>query len=183
MSKTDSNIWERFLAGDNDAFTHIYDENIRHLFAYGSQFTRDRELIKDAIQDLFVKLYVNRKSINRTTNVKLYLFGSLKNTLYNLFRKDIDTYNIYDWEDRIKEPLTPLENLLDEEQKSQMQEDLNWIFDQLSLRQREVMFYRFIEEFSFEEIEALMGINYQSIQNLIQRSIKKIRDSKERNNK
>lgn len=177
MLTSDASIWDKFLKGDDAAFTYIYDNHIHSLFSYGLQFSSERELIKDAIQDLFVKLYLNKESLSSTTNIKFYLFRSLRNTLYNTFRQNINMGNIEDLEDKIIERDTPLHNLLQQEKESLTKDELNKIFNLLSTRQREVMFYRFIEEFSFEEIETLMGINYQSIQNLIQRSIKKVRDN------
>ncbi|MFR1274228.1 MAG: sigma factor-like helix-turn-helix DNA-binding protein [Parabacteroides merdae] len=43
----------------------------------------------------------------------------------------------------------------------------------LTPRQKEIIYYRFIQEMSMEDICILMDINYQSAQNLIQRSLKK----------
>ena len=51
------------------------------------------------------------------------------------------------------------------------------ILSLLTSRQKEIIYYRFIQEMSMEEICTLMDLNYQSAQNLIQRSLKKIRSS------
>lgn len=47
----------------------------------------------------------------------------------------------------------------------------------LTPRQKEIIYYRFIQEMSMEDICILMDINYQSAQNLIQRSLKKIKQN------
>lgn len=52
------------------------------------------------------------------------------------------------------------------------------LMNQLTDRQREVIYHRFIEELSMEEIGILMQMNTQSVQNLIQRSLKKMRESR-----
>ena len=44
-------------------------------------------------------------------------------------------------------------------------------------RQKEIMYYRFVQELPMEVICRLMDLNYQSAQNLIQRSLKKIRET------
>lgn len=46
---------------------------------------------------------------------------------------------------------------------------------QLPSRQKEVIYYRYIQELKLDEITGLMGMNYQSVQNLLQRSLKKFR--------
>ena len=47
----------------------------------------------------------------------------------------------------------------------------------LTSRQREIIYYRFTQGMSMEEICGLMDLNYQSAQNLIQRSLKKVRQN------
>lgn len=47
----------------------------------------------------------------------------------------------------------------------------------LTPRQKEIMYYRFVQELPMEDICRLMDLNYQSAQNLIQRSLKKIREA------
>ncbi len=44
-------------------------------------------------------------------------------------------------------------------------------------QKKEIIYYRFIQEMSMEDICILMDINYQSAQNLIQRSLKKIKQN------
>ena len=39
-------------------FGLLYDKNVDNLFAFGSRFTADRELIKDCIHDVFVKVFI-----------------------------------------------------------------------------------------------------------------------------
>lgn len=47
----------------------------------------------------------------------------------------------------------------------------------LTPRQREIIYYRFIEEMEYDEICQIMDINYQSAYNLLQRSLQKVRDT------
>ena len=86
---SDQIIWENFLCGDDEAYTYIYREYSQALYAYGMHFTSDKGLVEDCIQDVFVKIFQNRKHLQSTDNIKLYLFIALKNKLFNIFRKDI----------------------------------------------------------------------------------------------
>ena len=45
-------------------FTYLYDKHIDNLFAFGSRFSSDREMIKDCIQDVFVKLYTKKDNLD-----------------------------------------------------------------------------------------------------------------------
>ena len=157
MQEDESKIkWSQFLAGDNEAYCWIYKVYIQMLFRYGHSFTSDTELIKDCIQDVFTGLYKNRKQLITPKNIKVYLLVSLKNSLINA--------------------LTVEEQYVTDELYTNQQRKIQEILNVLTPRQKEIIYYRYIQELSFDEICIMMDMNYQSAQNLIQRSLKKIRD-------
>ena len=59
-------VWSRFRSGDQDAFSEIYQKFIDALFAYGCKMTRDRELVKDCIQDIFIDLHLLNPNLHHT---------------------------------------------------------------------------------------------------------------------
>ena len=80
---SDSLLWKRFLEGDSSAYSQIYNQTVQELFRYGLLYTSDRELVKDCIHDVFVKIYTNRAKLTPTDNIIAYLMVALKNTLFN----------------------------------------------------------------------------------------------------
>ena len=142
------------------------------MFRYGIQFTTDEDLVQDAIHDVFVKLHNDRKLLKAEVNIKFYLFTCLKNRLYNLLRREL-FFDKVDLEDN--EYLDPgaedqVTNALNQ---SEQQKTVRMILGLLTDRQREIIYYRYMEELSIEEIAVLTDMNYQSVQNSIQRSLKK----------
>jgi len=171
----DLQIWDKFLAGDDESYTFFYKKYVTALFAYGLHFTPDRELVKDCIQDVFVKIYCNRSKLSKTDNVKLYLFIALKNTLFNIFQKDRLHYHIDTMEPVFSVEFSIEDRLIDEEFEEEQRNKINQMLDSLTPRQKEVIYYRYMEELGIDDICKLMNMNYQSVQNLIQRSFKKMR--------
>ncbi len=172
-------LWNSFLTGNDEAYSRIYEQYVRHLFTQGLQFTSDRELIKDCIHDVFVKLYQNRDNLSATNNVKLYLFIALKNTIINALKKRKVYFDPLDENmdnEYISDNNTGEYELINKESETLIQKQIKHILNILTVRQREVVHYRFVEEMSFDEISMLMDMNYQSVQNLLQRSIKKIKE-------
>ncbi|MBC8601754.1 sigma-70 family RNA polymerase sigma factor [Parabacteroides acidifaciens] len=168
--------WDQFLAGDNNAYSWIYKAHIQMLFRYGRRFTSDTELIKDCIQDVFTGLYKNRKQLITPRNIKVYLLISIKNSLVNALYRE-DRYTPYDSEAvPFALGLSVEEQYLDNEQYANQQKKIQEILNILTPRQKEIIYYRYIQELSFDEICTMMDMNYQSAQNLIQRSLKKIRE-------
>lgn len=177
VSINDPLLWERFLSGNDKAYVCIYKKYVQELFAYGMRFTADKEIVKDCIQDVFVKIYTNRHNLGHTDNVKLYLYMALKNTLFNIFRKDQVSYHIDTVEPVFCPEYTIEERLIIEELEQERNEKIKQILESLTPRQKEAIYYRYVEGMKMEEIGKLMNMNYQSVQNLIQRSIKKIRNT------
>lgn len=83
----------------------------------------------------------------------------------------LDDYETYDVLDAASERETT-QNI----EKKEEEENLLRLLAVLTERQREAIYYRYIEELNIDEIGVLMDMNYQSVQNLIQRSLKKMRD-------
>ena len=69
-------------------FTELYDKQVDSLFAFGTKFTSDRELIKDCIQDVFVKLYTKKEELDSIGNIESYLYVSLRNRINGEFRRN-----------------------------------------------------------------------------------------------
>ena len=76
--QSNQELWQAFLSSDKEAFACLFEEYADAMYAYGCKMTSDAELVKDAIQDVFVKLYKNRLSLRENVMIKGYLFVTLK---------------------------------------------------------------------------------------------------------
>lgn len=179
MSDIQKIKWQQFLTGNHEAYSWLYKTYIQTLYSYGTRFTPDNELIKDSIQEVFTTLWKSRSKLPLPDNVKVYLMISLKNCLIRHLYKS-ERFRNYDSDEiitfSILEP-TVEEEYIDNEEAYYLQQKVKEILSILTPRQQEIIYYRYIQELNFEEICTLMDLNYQSAQNLIQRSLKKIRDA------
>ena len=173
----ENTLWNNFLSGDDKAYASIYKEYVSLMFSYGMYFTSDRELVKDCIQDIFVKLYTNRSRLSQIENIKLYLYIALKNTLFNVFQKDKQLYQNDTVEPVFSVEYTIEDRIIEDEEQAEKKETMMHLLELLTERQREVIHYRYVEELNITEISEIMKMNYQSVQNLLQRSIKKIQQT------
>lgn len=173
---SESEIWKAFLSGDEKAFSTLYYMYADVLFSYGRKIVNDREMIKDTIQELFIKLYHNRKNLNETEHVKFYLFKALRNrlisklTLRTNLSLDADKELLFQIEITLQEEEEP-DEMFSENQK----EELSRAMKTLTSRQREAVYLRYIQEIPLEDIAQMLDMNYQSARNLIHRSIIKLR--------
>ncbi len=173
--KDNLSLWNSFLSGDDAAYASIYKQHVQSLFLYGLVFTIDEDLVKDCIQDVFIRLYKNRSRLGKTDNIKLYLLTALKNELFNTFKKQNNYHRIIHSIELEETADTADENLLIREDEAQLQKQVASLKSLLTTRQQEVIHYRFVEDLSIEEIAGLLQLNYQSVANIIQRALKKMR--------
>jgi len=87
-------LLSNFIEGDVSAFSKLYDMYVNLLYNYGYRLTTDIELLKDCIQDVFIKIYNKRTELNTVINFKSYLLISLKNKLCDESRKRVNLSDI-----------------------------------------------------------------------------------------
>lgn len=170
-------LWRRFVTGDSQAFTMLYREEVQLLFSYGMQFTQDGELVKDCIHDVFVKLYKNRYRLGEVTNVRVYFYIVFKNVILDELRKRDRMFYVEDVSEDMDDTKVSSveEHFVDEEKEIMDNKRINDLLNSLSPRQREVVYLRFIENMDIKDIADVMKMKYQSVENLLQRSILKAR--------
>ena len=164
-------IWSSFRDGSDDAYILIYRKYIRDLYFQGLQFTRNKEIIKDCIQDVFTKL-------GDTDNIQYYLLAAMRNQLLTAMSKEkiyvnTDSGNINP--EILNDERDVEEVLIEREENITLEEKVNLVMSLLTDRQKEAIRYRYIECLRMEEICALMDMNYQSLQNILSRAMKKMR--------
>jgi RNA polymerase sigma factor (sigma-70 family) len=169
--------WSRFVAGDNEAYGWLYTKYVQRLYRYGLHFTSDGEDVKDCIHDVFTGLYRNRYHLVMPDNVKVYLFVALKNRLLRHLQNN-NKYSYNEEQENVPFLLEPTveEEYIDLEQSERQKKMIKKFLSVLSPRQKEIIYYRFIQEMQWDEICSLMTLNYQSAQNLLQRALQKIRE-------
>ncbi len=170
---SEKKIWADFRKGENYALSHIYHQHVQLLFRYGKKFSKDDELIKDTIQDLFFDLLRTRKNLGDTDNIKFYLIVSFRRKLLQNLKKqplyvDSEVENISGTESVgfSEQELNGKEELTSREKMVQRG------IRKLSQKQREILFYRFTCDFSYEQICEIMSLKYDSARKLNFRALK-----------
>ena len=126
-----------FQAGNMAAFSQLYDLHINILFNYGLKLTIDKELLKDCIHDIFVKLYTKKEELGTIDNLKSYLFISLKNKLCDELRKRMYMSDTAIEDVNAVAPTDVEDDYMEEEQRKNEFSLVKRLLDQLSPRQRE----------------------------------------------
>ena len=157
-------------------FTYLYDKNIDNLFAFGSRFTSDRELVKDCIHDVFVKFFTKKEVLKDVGNIESYLYISLRNRISDEYRRNMRLCD-NEINDSSMHHLAENEAYNAElmEQRNAMHASIEKHFNKLSPRQQQIINLYYMEQRKYDDICQIMGINYQSVRNLMHRTISRLR--------
>lgn len=172
-----SALFKKILAGDKVAFSELYDELFDELFGYALRLGYEREKCKDAIHDVFCKIYSERENLGHIENIRYYLFVSVRNRLSNIYRKQSKREAPLDdkREPDVESP-SALNELIDREVERQVNERLRLVLRSLSERQRRVIHYRFVLNMSFREIGQLLDIKPDSAKKFLYRTLNQVRE-------
>ena len=178
QQKSELEIWKEFKSGSEIALIAIYKHYYKSLYNYTSQFTTDRDLIKDAIHDLFIELIQKRTKLSDTTSIKYYLFKSIKTNIIgklkkkNLINLKANLLNGYDFELCFSAEQLMINNQLNTDNKIKISESLKL----LTKKQKEIIYYYYFEGLNLNEISGLMDFtNPKSAQNLLYKSVKALK--------
>ncbi len=176
-SADDKYIWNKFREGSANAFEIIYERHIKILANYGLRIHKDDELVKDAIQDMFIDIWRNRTNLGSTDSIKFYLLKAFRRNLIRKidakkrFVSDDVVHNVFDGFFEISHELAIIKTEIEKETLDQ----LNQIINTLPARQKEALFLRFYAGLNFKEISETMGINQQSAHNMVFKALSTLR--------
>lgn len=178
--KTDETLlWQQFREGQQAAFQNLVQHFYRDLHFYGGRFTRDPDLLKDCLQDLFLDLWTYRHKIVQMPYIRPYLYKSLRRKIHREVLRHsamVREENI-SFDDLNSEEFTAEQAIIRTELSEYQTARLNALLAQLSDRQREAIHLKFYAELSNDEIADVLAVNKQSVANLLHRGLSRLRES------
>jgi RNA polymerase sigma factor (sigma-70 family) len=155
--------WKNFLEkGDEFSFSIIYNKYVEELYAYGISLGFQKENCKDAIQDVFIKIFLDRNNISKIENKSGYIFRSYKNRLIDLEKKNNNKDNIDSVEDKFTIEVTILDNLIETEIANIVKEKIKKLLESITPNQREVVYLKYVVGLQHSEIAEILGIHEES---------------------
>jgi len=81
-------LLEKIKAGDEQSFRLIYEKYHEQLYRVALKYLRSKELAEDAVHDVFIKLWNNRKKLEKSGSLKGFLFTTAKNHVLNMLSRN-----------------------------------------------------------------------------------------------
>jgi RNA polymerase sigma-70 factor (ECF subfamily) len=175
FSIDEKNIFLKIRDDDKGAFKNLFDTYYASLCHYASHFLNDDALSEEVVQELFVRLWEKRRSLDVETSVRQYLFRAVRNGCLNQIQHD-KVRRLHG--NRLKEALTsenPAEDfLITPEMILQLEEGIESLPEKrreiFRLSREEGLKYREIAEklkISVKTVEAQMGLALKMLRSKI----------------
>jgi RNA polymerase sigma-70 factor (ECF subfamily) len=175
MPLQDEDLARRAAAGDQAAFAELYDRYERSAYNLCYRITGSPDDAADATQETFLKVLERLPSLrDRRLNFAAYVMTAARNASYDAIER--------------RKRATPTSELpevasADDHEAPERaalreahQEQIRVANESLPARQREVLALRELEDLSYGEVARIMGMNQNSVAQLISRARINLRD-------
>ena len=175
-------VWNQLKTGDEKALSELFIFFYSDLYHYGIKIFNHPDLVKDSIQDVFSRIWEKRLTLGDAGNPKAYLIASLRRKLFqnNELQHARFTDELLSDDEKLNFSFELSDFMEREEGSRQLQQSLYQSIQALSARQRELIFLRFYHRLKYFEIAQVMSVNEQTVRNLMQRALAKLRDKIDR---
>lgn len=169
------NCWTGLQNGDPEALGHLYDQYADKLFEAASWITDNRELAKDALQEMFIDLWNYRNSLGKVIHTQSYLIKVLHNILFKKLKAQLPVTASLEIADRFADQQNAEEKWISDDTERENLLKLSRACQQLTARQQTIIKMRFYEGLSYKQIATRLSMNYQSVSNLVFRALINLR--------
>lgn len=147
-----------------------YYARLYHIACY---LLKNEQDAKDVVQDTYMKLWNKRNELNNITCMEAYCVTLLKNMCIDHMRNEQRHMPETRGNNIPDENSYSIEKELEEHDEA---EQLMTLINTLPETQQKIMILRDVNDFSYEEIEQLTGINEANVRVTLSRARKKIKE-------
>lgn len=172
----ESFLLEELKRGNEDALEFLFKAYYPRLHGYAFRFITDKELVKDIIQECFIKLWEKHNSI-QILSVQSLLFAMVRNSCLNYLKHEsiVNQYQIeYLANIQGQEKLYHADFLCDADSPllyEELQKEINYVIDQLPERQKEVFLMSRFEGLKNREIAEKLQISTTAVEKHISKAL------------
>jgi RNA polymerase sigma-70 factor (ECF subfamily) len=171
--KPDTVLVKAAIKGDADSFTELCRRYYPAMVAIAHSILGDRHLAEDAAQQAFAKAALKLPQLKKESRFAGWLAVICRNIAKDMARNVGAGLRVC--------PTDDLSTIAAESRDDDTAETVREAISKLSASAREVIFLRYYDGMSYEQISAVLGISEQAINGRLRRAKKKMADYLRRN--
>lgn len=159
--------------GDEAAFARLFDAWRDKLFFFTLRITQSHQQAEDLVQDVFLKLWLNRSSLGGIENFRAWLYRVIQNqAISGLRRMALETSVLAKLKKENIGSGEPADEIL---LQKQLQQKLHEAINQLPPRQKEIYTLTRIDGLKQEEVASRLNISISTVQNHMTEALRRLR--------
>lgn len=164
---TDEEIIEKVRKSEPDYYAIIIERYQKKLLRYTYNLIRNEEKSKDAVQETFIKTYINLNTFNTSKKFSNWIYQIAHNQAINIARKNQKEFSLT--EDFDIESPENIEENFDQEKNI---EKINHCLKNIPIKYKEPLSLYYIEEKNYQEISDILRIPMGTVATRINRAKK-----------
>jgi len=166
-------LFAKASQGDQQAFTAIFDHYMPRIYAYILKYTKSEAVAEDITQDVFAKLWTNRKDLAGIHSQASYIFTTAFRFSINHFRKTTNEAKLIK---TFQNGTTEESNVTEETiQFNESNHLVQLAIDQLPPQQKLIYKLNKLEGLSYEEIAEQLQISKNTVRNALTTASQSVR--------
>lgn len=160
--------------GSRQAFESIYQIYSKRLYAYSLQLTKSSEEAEEIVQEVFIKLWMNRVHIRQEETLRSLLFIMSKHHFINAYRAKIN-HPVYEEYVDYKDTLIT-ENVHQQLEYEEFLKIFQRMMDELPATQKKVIRLSRMEQLTNKEIADKLALSEQTVKNQLSLGLKSLKE-------
>ena len=164
-SYSDEQLVESIKNSDVDAFKSLYYRYYKNLYHFLCMRTNSLESAKDLVQEIFARLWQNRRNLSKKKSIKAYLFRIANNLVIDSYRKKSSQQKVMSESKK---------NITDNSLESITA--IKLAIDKLPEKLRNVFILSRYHGFKYSEIAQICKISVKTVESRISQAFKILRE-------
>lgn len=166
-------LLQQLKDGDLIAYRSVFNEYYPLLLNFAHKLTRDEALAKDAVQNIFTKMFASRESIVVKQDIRSYLLGAVRNECLNIIKKESRAHEHYqelasNTDDRF---------ISDAIEQAESENRIYRAIRELPPQCQKIFTMSRLDEKKNQEIASELGISIRTVETQISNALKALRKS------
>jgi len=185
MKTYDKSFLQRLQQRDDAAFTTLYNETVDTFFRYlKTTYFLQREEIDDIISSFYVKLWENLKRLDVKASLSGWMWTIFRNLVKDYFKahSSLNFSQLSSWRwneewETFEDTISSDEDIAELFSTNRHYEKITSAIEQLEWDYKEVIYLKYVEEKSYEEIATMLHMSEQTVRQKVSRWLKKVKNS------
>lgn len=161
--------------GNKDAFRNIFEEYARRIFVFAKGYLKSNEEAEEVVQEVFIKVWNARTSINTELSFKSYLFKITFNYIRELFLKKAKENN---YKHEILGSSVDFDNRTEEQiDYHSLLELVDRMIDKLPPRQKEIIVLHKKQGILVKDISVMLEISPRTVEKHLSEALKHLKQA------